>query len=168
MAQVVTQTIAISDTVNETLSLGTATAANIQATTAASFSYATGTSAAAIDLHYEHTYTLASSATTTLVLSALTDDLGRTVAFARLKRLMVNITSKTGNDTLTVGAAGSSPITTLLGGTTPTYIVRGLDIKVAQDATGFVVTASTADQLKFNNTGAASMTFTVSITGCSV
>lgn len=167
MAQVVTQTIAVSDTVNETLSLGTATAANIQATTATSFSYGTGTGAGSIDLHWEHTYTLASAATQTLTLSALTDDIGRTVAFARIKRLLINITSKTGNDVLTVGAA-TNPITTLLGGTTPTFLVRNFDIKVANDATGFVVTPSTADQLKFVNSGAASMTFTVSISGCSV
>lgn len=166
MSQVVTQTISVNDLVTETLSFASTTS-NISIQSQPSYSYTNGTTSTAIDFHYEHTYTLASSASTTLTLSALTDDQGRTVAFVKVKKLSIYVTTKTGNDFLTVGAAASNPFTSILGGTTPTYIVRGYDLKVAQDTTGFAVTASASDQLKIVNSGSASMTFTVSISGTS-
>jgi hypothetical protein len=167
MPQVVTQTVAVNNTVTEVLSLGTAVAANLQEVSQPTYSYGTGTTAAAIDFVFQRTYTLAAGASTTLVLSALADDIGRTIAFARVKTLEVKITAKTGNDALTVGAAATNPIASLMGGTTPTFTVRRYHLVVADDATGFVVATGVADQLKILNSGTASMTFVVSISGCS-
>lgn len=167
MAQTITQTVAVNDTVSETLTYGTANAVSVQAVSNPSFSFASGTTLGSVDYHFEHTYTLASSATQTLTLSALTDDLGRAVAFVKVRRLSINVTSKTGNDFLTVGAAGSNPWTAILGGTTPTYIVRNYDLKIANDTTSFAVAAASNDQLKIVNSGSASMTFVVSISGTS-
>jgi hypothetical protein len=166
MPQVVTQTVAVNNTVTEVLSVGTAVAANLQEVSQPTYSYGTGVTAASIDFVFQRTYTLAAGASTTLVLSALTDDIGRTIAFARIKTLEVKITAKTGNDVLTVGAA-SNPIASLMGGTTPTFAVHRYFLDVADDAAGFVVTAGSADQLKLLNAGTASMTFVVSISGCS-
>jgi hypothetical protein len=165
MPQVVTQSIKITDTVTETLTFGTATSVSAQAQSQRNFDYGNGTTAAAIDYHFEKVYTLAAGAGVTLVLSALVDDLLRTIAFVRVKRLIVDITAKTGSDALTVGNATSDPITSFTGSGTQTWTVRRYDLKVADDATGFVVTAGSADQLKITNSGSSSMTFTVSITG---
>jgi phage-related baseplate assembly protein len=165
MSQVVAQSIKITDTVTETLTFGTATGVRAEAKSQRNFDYSTGTAAGQIDYHFERSYTLAAGASTTLVLSAVTDDIPRTFAFVRLKRLSIDITAKTGNDALTVGNAASNPITSLTGGGTQTYTVRRYDLKVADDATGFAVAAGSSDQLKFLNGGSASMTFTVSITG---
>jgi hypothetical protein len=167
MPQAVTQTIAVNNTVTEVLSLGTAIAANLQEVSQPTYSYGTGTTAASIDFAFQHTYTLAAGASTTLVLSALIDDIGRTVAFARIKTLELKITVKTANDSLTCGGAASNPITSLMGGTTPTFTVRRYHLVIADDATGFVVAAGSSDQLKITNSGTASMTFIVSISGCS-
>src|SRR5579862_7144512 len=48
-----------------------------------------GTVAGVIDYDFIQTYTLASSASTTLVLSALTDTLNRSVAFVRVRVLLI-------------------------------------------------------------------------------
>jgi hypothetical protein len=167
MPQTVIQTIRVTDTVTETLAFGSVTGLAAAATLTPSYTFTTGVVATAVDLHYEHDFTLANGVSTTLVLSALTDDLGRTVAFAKIKRFSIYITSKTGNDFLTVGAAASNPIVSLMGGTTPTTIVRGYELKVANDTNGFAVAAGSADQLKILNSGSASMTFTVAISGTS-
>jgi hypothetical protein len=165
MPQQVTQSIKITDTVTENLTFGTATSVAAQAQSQRNFDYATGTGAGQIDYHVEKSYTLAAGASTTLVLSAFVDDLLRTIAFVRLKRLIVDITAKTGSDALTVGNATSNPIASFTGSGTQTWTVRRYDLKVADDATGFAVAAGSADQLKFLNSGSAPMTFTISITG---
>jgi hypothetical protein len=167
MPQVIAHTIAIRDTITETLTFGDAAAVQVQANGDVSFSFANGTTAGAQDLHWENTYTLAAGASQTITLSALTDGLTRTVALARVKRLAVLISAKTGNDYLTVGNATTNPWLAIQGGTAPTFIVRRYELKIADDATGFVVVAGSSDQLKLTNSGAASMTISVKISGCS-
>lgn len=167
MPHVVAQSFRATDSVVETFTFGSVAGVDVTAQSRPSYDLSNGTGAGQIDYHFEHTYTLSAAATTTLTLSALTDDLGRTVAFVKVKRLEIRITSKTGNDALVVGAAAANPITSFTGGTTPTWTVRTYDLKLAMDATGFAVASGSADQLKFNNSGAASMTFVVSISGTS-
>lgn len=167
MPQVIAHTIAVRDTITETLTFGDAAAVQVQANGDVSFSFANGTTAAAEDLQWAHPYILAAGATQTLVLSALIDDLGRSVPFARIKRLAIWISAKTGNDYLTVGNATTNPWLAIQGGTAPTFVVRRYELKVADDATGFVVVASSSDQLKLTNSGAASMTISVKLSGCS-
>jgi hypothetical protein len=167
MPQVVTQSIKLTDTITEILTFGSVSSLSAPATISPSYTYGTGVTATNIDQHFEHDYTLAAAASVTLTLSAMVDDLGRTVPFAKIKTLVISITAKTGNDFLTVGAAAANPITSLHGGTTPTFFVRTLEVKVAADTNGFAVAAGTADQLKIVNSGSASMNFTVSITGTS-
>lgn len=167
MPHVVFQSFRATDTVTETFAFGSGTGADVPATSRPTYDLTNGTGAGQIDYHYEHTFTLGAAATTTLILSALTDDITRTVAFVKIKRLEIRITSKTGNDALVVGAAAANPVTSFTGGTTPTWTVRTYDLKLAMDANGFAVAAGTSDQLRFTNTGSASMTFIVSISGTS-
>jgi hypothetical protein len=167
MPQVVTQSIKVTDAVTETLTFGTVSGLQAEAKQTVIVNFGTGVTAGNIDQHFEKAYTLAAAATTTLTLSALVDDLGRTVAFAKIKRLSINITAKTGNDWLVIGGAAANPVTSLTGGGTQTFTVRGYDLKTASDTNGFAVGVGASDQLKFLNAGAASMTFTVSISGTS-
>lgn len=171
MPKVVTQTTSINDTVTEILSLG-GTTFPVSIPKAPSYSFGTGTStggtvASVVDDHFEKVYTLAAGASVTLVLSALVDDQNRAVAFARVRKFHVWVTARTGNDALMMGGAATAPVTSLTGGATQTHPVYDDELKVANNPAGFAIAAGSADQLKFNNSGSASMTFTVAITGCS-
>lgn len=169
MPQVVTQALSVTNTITETLTYGNATATGTAtAATAISYPYVNSTASTGIDFHFSKSYTLLSAATTTLTLSALVDDLGRTVAFVKVKSFQVQITAKTGNDFLTVGAAAANPWVGFLSGTTPATLIRRYFLTVADDTTGYAVTASVSDQLKIVNSGSSSMTFVVTITGTSV
>lgn len=126
----------------------------------------TGTVASVIDDYWvKSSVTLASAGTVTYTLSALTDDFGRTVAFARVREIGIQVTSKTGNDYLTVGQAGTNPWISPFAGTTPAAKVRDLWHIVDNSPAALVVTSSSADQLLITNSGSASMTFTIWIFG---
>lgn len=136
-----------------------------------SYSFLTGTSstgtiASVLDLHWEKAaVTLASSGTVTYTLSALTDDLGRTVALARVRFVLLQITTKTANDALTIGNAATHPWLAPFGGTTPTITVRDLWLIVDNSPAGLVVTSSSSDQLLITNSGSSSITFNIYIAG---
>jgi hypothetical protein len=171
MSQVITEEIVLADTITERFSFG-ATSTQVSGTVGVAaptslYSWVNGTTANAVDLRFEHSYTLAASASTTLTLSALTDDLGRAVAFARVRKLIVYVTAKTGSDFLTVGNAALHPWTAIVGGTTQTIPVRDLLLLVGAGTTAYVVTSGSSDQLKILNSGSASITFTVAISGAS-
>ena len=120
-----------------------------------------GTVSGVVDLTWSKaSVTLASSASVTYTLSGVTDDLGRTIAFARI-RVWIQVTSRTGNDYLTVGAAGTHPFTAPFSGTTPAILVRDLFHQIDDSPAALVVTSGSADQLKITNSGSASVTFTI-------
>lgn len=112
--------------------------------------------------------TLASAATVTYTLTALTDALGRSATFAGgVRGLWIRVTSRTAGDYLTVGAAGTNPWTSMFGGTTPTIKVFKF-LCVAADLTDeYAVTASSNEQLKITNSGSNSITFEIGLIGCS-
>jgi hypothetical protein len=171
MPQTLTENLVVADSITETLTFG-ATSTQVSATIGVAaptslYSWISGTGSGAVDLRWEHSYTLAASASTTLTLSALTDDLGRAVAFARVRKLLILITAMTGNDFLTVGSATTNPWTAPVGGGTQTIVVRDLLLLVGAGSTAYVVTAGSNDQLKIVNSGSASITFTVAISGAS-
>jgi len=178
-----TDTVILTDNFNEVLTIGIQTSnsgpSNI-VPIPAGFSQAgiysftngtstTGTVAGVIDLHFENSYVLAASGTQTLTLSALVDTLGRTVAMARVRKLLILVTSKTvaSNDALTVGNAATHAWVAFLGGTTPTVTVRDAFLILDNSPAGLPVVASTTDQLKILNSGSNSMTVFVAIDGCS-
>ncbi len=163
--------INLTDRVTEYLDYGL-TVLPAQGTELPTYSWPNGTGAGQVDLRWEKAgssqITLAAGGSVTFVLSALTDALGRTVAFARVRKLVIWITSKTGTDYLTVGGASLHDWTAIVGATGNTFVVRSLELKVAEDATAFPVTSGTSDQLKITNSGSASVTFSLSLSGCSV
>jgi hypothetical protein len=132
---------------------------------------ATGTGSGQADRLFSDTRTIAASSNDDLDLAGvLVDPLGATLTFARVKTLIVKAASANAN-TLIMGGAASNPVTTILGGTTPTLTLRPdglLVLDVGADATGYAVTAATADILRFTNGGAgSSVTYDVIIVGSS-
>lgn len=170
----VSQNIIVNDTVTEQLAYG---GASIGATSpeSPSFSFANGSSTSGtiggtIDLAWMKAVaagtavTLAAGASVTYVLSALTDDLGRAVAFARLRRFALRITAKTVGGALTVGGATANPCTDIVNGT---FKVTDYELKIFSDPVGAVVAAGSSDQLKIANLSANPITFEIALTGCS-
>jgi hypothetical protein len=131
-----------------------------------------GTAAGKADLTYHATRTIAPSANDDLDLAGvLTDAFGATLTFARIKSLTIVAAAANVNNVV-VGGGASNPVTSFMSGTTPAVIVRpGTAFHLqtgSADATGYVVTAATADILRVTNGGAgASVTYDIVIVGCS-
>lgn len=111
--------------------------------------------------------TIAPSGTDALDLAGvLVDPFGVAITFARVKGLLISAAS--GNTNNVVVGAGTNPVTTIMGGTTPTVIVRpgGLFMLVAPDVTAYVVTPATADILQIANSAAGtSVTYDIVVIG---
>lgn len=137
---------------------------------AKSGSLVTGTGANQADRIFSDQRTIAASGTDDLDLNgtALQDNLGVNLALARIK--LIAVYAAAANTNVLVMGGGTNPVTTILGGTTPTLNIRpgGMFLLTAPDATGFAVTAATADILRFTNGGAGtSVTYDVVIIGAS-
>lgn len=153
-------------TLNNALDLQSATSA---LSYAQSVGMSSGVGANQADKIFSDTRTIAASGTDDLDLAGvLIDPLGATITMARLKLLIVKAAAANTNNV--VMGVGTNPITTILGGTTPTLNIRpgGLLVLAAPDVTGYVVTAATADILRFANSGAGtSVTYDVILVGAS-
>ena len=131
-----------------------------------------GTGAGAADLLYSDTGTLAASANTDLDLAgALANAIGGTSVFARVKGLYIAASAANTNNVV-VGAAAATQWLSLIGTATGTIILRpGASMLVMAgpaDATGYTVTAGSADLLRIANSGAGtSVTYSIAIIGCS-
>lgn len=145
-----------------------APSANLQ--TARAWPLAPGTGANQADRVFADRRTLAASATENLDLAAsLTDALGATITFAKVRALLVAAAAANAN-TVVVGGAASNAMSTMFGDATDTVVVRpgGAMLLVAPDATGYAVTAATGDLLKVGNGGAGTaVTYDVVIIGTS-
>lgn len=127
-------------------------------TYATSLGFSSGTGVNQADKIFSDHRTIAPSGTDDLDLAGvLLDPLGATITMARLKGLIVKAAAANTNNV--VMGVGSNPITTILGGTTPTLNIRpgGVLALFAPDAVGYVVTAATADILRFANSGAGTV-----------
>ena len=111
--------------------------------------------------------TLAPSASVTYTLSALTDSQGRTVAFARVRKLMIWLATRNDGDYLTVGNATTHAWTGLCSSGTALISVYDALVAVAANKVGLVVSSGSNDQIKITNAGAASITFGINASGCS-
>lgn len=167
--------VTISDQITEVLSLGSINEP-VQATSAPNYEFTNGTSASGtvanvIDLHWElsgvNAVTLASSASVTYTLSNLTDSEGRTIAFARIHKLLIWLVTRNDGDYLTVGDAATHPWTGLCSSGTATLSVFDALVAVAANKVGLVVSSGSSDQIKITNAGAASITFGINASGCS-
>lgn len=154
--------------VQETLDAGLAANVAVPFATTDETQLTAGVSNNQADLHWEKRgVVLAAGASVTYTLSALADDLGRTVALVKVRAIVVIVTARTAGDYLTVGNAGSNPWTAPMSGTSPTFKVYKMYASVMDKTDGLAVTAGSADQLKFTNSGSNALTFTVAFVGTS-
>lgn len=128
-----------------------------------------GTGADQADLIFHDTRTLSASATEDLDLAgSLTDALGSTLTFARIKAVIVAANAaNTNNVNVTQPAANGVP---LFLAASDGIAVRpgGVFAWVAPDATAVAVSGGTADLLTFTNSaGSTSVTYDVVIVGAS-
>jgi hypothetical protein len=130
-----------------------------------------GTGAGAVDVLWSDTNTLAASTNTDISLrgGALTNGIGGTSTFFRVKGLVVSATAGNTNNVV-LGAAAATQWLALIGTATGTLIIRpGTSMMVmcgAADATGYAVGAG--ELLRIANSGAGtSVTYDIAIIGCS-
>lgn len=161
--------IAASAIQTATLDLGTAQA---QLSKAYTVEFANGTTAGQADRVFHDTRTLAASANEDLDLAGvLTDALGGSLTFARIKGLIVSAAAGNTNNVI-VGGAASNQFLSWVGAGTHTITVRpGATFALmagAADAVGYVVTAATGDLLRIANSSSGStVTYDIAVIGCS-
>lgn len=152
------------------LDLGTAQA---QLSKSYTVDLANGTSAGQIDRIFHDSRTLTASANEDLDLAGvLVDAFGTTLTFARIKALVVSAAAANTNNVI-VGNAASNGFVSWVGGAAHTVTLRpGATLALvagAADATGYAVTAATADLLRITNSaGTTGVTYDIAIYGCSV
>jgi hypothetical protein len=134
--------------------------------------YDPGTGAGQVDRIWTDTRTLTASSAEDLDLAGvLTDAFGAVLTFARIKGLLIAASPANTNEVL-VGGVASGLATILTPAATGVAHVRPGGFMAfgvgSGDATGYVVTATTADLLHVANGGAGtSVTYDVAIIGCS-
>lgn len=137
---------------------------------AQSFHLDNGTGANAADKLYLDTNTLAASANVDVDLAgSLSDALGASLSFARVKALFLRARDTNVNNVI-IGGAATNQFVGPFGAATHTFAVKpgGFLGWIAPDATGWPVTAATADLLRIANSGAgSSVTYDVVIIGAS-
>lgn len=98
----------------------------------------------------------------------LVDGIGQTLSLLRVRALVIRAAAANTNN-LVVGPAPANGFVTPWGAATHSNTVRpgGLLLLVAPDATGFAVTAATADLLRITNGAAGStVNYDIAILGC--
>ena len=161
--------IALSAQLNGSLDLGSQV--TIPANVRQAVQLAAGTGAGKADLVYADRRVLAASASDSLDLAgSLVDTAGATITFARIKGLYISADPANTNSVV-VGAAASAPWVTLLNSTgTLTLRPGGSFLAMAgqADATGWAITATTADLLKVANSAAGtSVSYDIVLIGSS-
>jgi len=126
-----------------------------------------GAGADQADMVWHDRRTLAPLADDSLDLAGgLTDGLGRTLTFKRVKGIFIANRSAAG--TLSAGG-GANPFATWVLNAGDGVIVRagGCILAWSPDATGYVVTADTGDKLLLHNESGASLTYDIVLIGAS-
>lgn len=112
---------------------------------------------------------LASTAADTFDLAStggnLVDYRGNTITFARVKGIAIY---NTGPNAIQLGG-GSNPLVNWIAAAGDIVNIRagGLFLLLAPDATGYAVTAGTADILRVLNSAVGTITYDIAILGCS-
>lgn len=162
--------LSIGLTVVEQLTLGFVTTP-IQDQVLPVFNLTPGVGANQNDLHYEDVArVLAAGSTQTYTLSALTDVQGRTIALVKVRIFMIQVTARTAGDFLTVGdpgGVGTHVWTAIVGGSTQSFKVFDMELKVAVNTDGFAVTSGSNDQIRVTNSGSNPITFNFAVVGTS-
>lgn len=117
---------------------------------------------------FTDTRTLAASGSEDLDLAGgLTDALGNTLTFSKIKALIIKADAGNTNDVL-VGGHATAAIASLFGDATDKVRVKpgGLMALVAPDANGYAITATTADLLTVaNSAGTTGVTYSIIVIG---
>lgn len=133
---------------------------------------ASGTAAGQADKIFHDTRTLTASSNEDLDLAGvLSDALGGSLTFVRIKGLVVAAAASNTNNVV-VGGAASNGFITWVGAATHTVTLRPGAVLALMagpaDATGYVVTAATGDLLRIaNSAGTTGVTYDIAIVGCS-
>lgn len=134
----------------------------------ASHAFTDGTGANQAQKLFTDQRTLAASANESLDLSGvLTDVFGATLAFTKIKAILVKAADGNTNDVVLGGAASNAWIGPF-GASTHTVAVKpgGTVMFVAPDANGYAVTAGTGDLLKVaNSAGGSAVTYDIVLVG---
>ncbi|CAL9607274.1 hypothetical protein SUDANB95_05515 [Actinosynnema sp. ALI-1.44] len=130
-----------------------------------------GAGAGQANLLYHKRRTLLASATEDLDLAGvLTDALGATLTFVRIKGILV-VADPANSNNVVLGAAAANPWATLLNATGTLTLRPGTSFGVmagSADAVGYTVTGATGDVLKVANSGAGSpVTYDIALYGAS-
>lgn len=129
-----------------------------------------GTGSGMADQVWTDTRTIAISGTDDLDLAGvLVNALGATLTFARIKLIAVTADPANANNVI-IGAAASNQFVGPFGASTHTHAIKpgGFYATAAPGATGWPVTAATADLLRIANSGAGtSVNYSILLVGAS-
>lgn len=132
------------------------------------FDLANGTSADQANMMWSDQRTLTASSTENIDLAgSLTNAFGDAITFTKLRGIIIYAASGNTNNVLLGGDAAS--ISTLVGNINDIIVIRpgGMFAAIAPDATGYAVTATTADIIKIaNSAGSTSVTYDIVLIGC--
>lgn len=135
-------------------------------------SLASGTGAGQADLVFSDTRTISASSNDDLDLAGgLTNALGATLTFARVKALIVTAAAANSNNVIVGGDATNTFLTWVVAEGDAVILRPGASLALfagVADATGYAVTASTGDLLRITNAaGGSSVTYDIVIIGAS-
>lgn len=135
----------------------------------ASYSLTNGTGANQANMVFVDQRTLAASTAEDLDLSgtALTDAFGAAIAFTKIKAIIIKAAATNVND-VQVGGDASAGIASIFGNVADFINVKpgGMFAVVAPDATGYALTATTADLLQIaNSSSGTSVVYDIIIIG---
>ena len=131
------------------------------------YSFANGNLANEVNQVFTDKRTLAATTSEELDLSGgLTDVYGNSIAFTKIKALLV-VADSTNGGNIEVGGAAANGFNDWVGAVGDYVSVPpgGTMLIVAPDLAGYAVTASTADLLKVNNTDASSGDYEIFVLG---
>jgi hypothetical protein len=164
MAQSVTGALSVSATASEAITNGLSTG-RLAPALAASLTFGTGTGANNVQYCWTKSAT-ATAATVTYTLSALADDLGRSVPFTKVRCLVITHLGAVDAQPLTVGGAALHPWLAPFGDVTDKVVIRsgGCLVLAGPLTTGYAVTSGVSDQLMLDP-GANTIPFKIMIMG---
>ena len=137
---------------------------------AIALSFTNGNGSGNADRIWKDTRTLAASATENLDFSgSLTDIYGATMAFADIRAIIVTASSANTNN-VQVQRASTNGVPLFMAASDGVEVrPNGVFVLACNDATGYVVTASTGDLLTITNSaGSTSVTYNIVVVGSSV
>jgi hypothetical protein len=157
-----TGTISGTFNIKDIRTVGTVTNATIPVNWNPSSAFTDGVGALMGNVLYQNTLALSAGVYNFDLAGTLTDGFGTTMSLARVKAL--GFLNNSSTNTMTLGNHASAAFSTIWG-LTGTMIIRpgGWMILTCVDATGYAVTATTADILKIAGTGTD--TFSIYILG---